>query len=185
MLPMERQQRIKELITTHQSMKISELSKALHVSEMTIHRDLKPLLDQEFIIKTFGGIMLATQSKEDNTFEKCIICNQPVHPTLNYRLILTNNELEMACCSHCGLIRHQQLGDRVIQSICHDFLHNTAISAPLAWYVVDTSINMGCCQPQVLPFEWKEHAEGFIKGFGGNIYSFNEVSKVIAQKMKG
>src|SRR5690625_4620171 len=44
MLPIERINRIKEIVTDKQTIKISELSKILNVSEMTIHRDLKPLI---------------------------------------------------------------------------------------------------------------------------------------------
>src|SRR5690625_7888217 len=61
MLPIERQNRIKELIQVKHNMKISELSKELCVSEMTVHRDLKPLIDAGIVIKTFGGISLVTE----------------------------------------------------------------------------------------------------------------------------
>ena len=60
MLPVERRSRIKALIQSKQNMKISELSELLGVSEMTIHRDLRPLLEEGLIHKTFGGITLAS-----------------------------------------------------------------------------------------------------------------------------
>src|SRR5699024_6757310 len=51
MLPIERINRIKEIVTDKQTIKISELSKILNVSEMTIHRDLKPLIADGYLFK--------------------------------------------------------------------------------------------------------------------------------------
>lgn len=167
-------------------MKISELSKELCVSEMTIHRDLKPLIDAGIIMKTFGGISLVQEHVNKETrVDECIFCNRHIEVRMAYRLVLPNNNIEMACCAHCGLLRHRQLRDHVAQAICHDFFRHTTISAPLAWYVMDTSVHMGCCQPQVLTFEWKEHADKFVKGFGGNVYPFNDAIEIVFQKMNG
>ncbi|MBM7600591.1 DeoR/GlpR family transcriptional regulator of sugar metabolism [Virgibacillus halotolerans] len=184
MLPIERQNRIKALILNKRNIKISELSQTLQVSEMTIHRDLKPLIETGMIIKTFGGISLNSSEagKLDDT-QTCVFCSSGVDERQAYRLILSNNQIEVACCAHCGLLRQRQLGDDVTQAICHDFLKQTTISAPDAWYVMDTSIHMGCCQPQVLTFQFKEHAVKFVKGFGGNVYPFQEAIEVLDQKM--
>ena len=184
MLPVERQNRIKSLIQEREHMKISELSQELNVSEMTIHRDLKPLIDQEYVIKTFGGVTLSQHlQKLPPSPEVCVICQRDINERLAYRLILPNNQIEMACCAHCGLMRHRQLSGNAIQAICHDFLKHTTISAPDTWYVMDTSINIGCCQPQVLTFEQKSDAEKFTKGFGGHIYTFEEAVSAVHEKM--
>ncbi|SES93952.1 NosL protein [Oceanobacillus limi] len=179
MLPAERQQQIKLLIQEKQHLKISELSKTFSVSEMTIHRDIKPLLDQGIVKKTFGGI---TCGQHENTSTAnqmaCVICGSSIKERLNYRIILPESKIETACCAHCGLIRHWQLGDKVIQAICYDFLRQTTIPATHAWFVMDTSIHIGCCQPQILAFELKEHAEKFVTGFGGKIYTFNEAMEM-------
>lgn len=184
MLPIERQNRIKDLILNQHNMKISDLSKELQVSEMTVHRDLKPLIEAGLIVKTFGGISLLTNEEAKIVNDTCcVFCNSNVDERQAYRIILTDNRIEMACCAHCGLLRQRQLGEDVIQAICHDFLKHTTISAPSAWYVMDTSIHIGCCQPQVLSFQWKEHADKFVKGFGGAVYPFQEAIEVIFQKM--
>lgn len=167
-------------------MKISELSKALGVSEMTIHRDLKPLIEEGIVIKTFGGVSLAREQPHNKSrTDRCVYCDRRIQQRLAYRMILPNNKIEMACCAHCGLLRHRQLGDEAIHAICHDFLRQTTISAPLAWYVMDTSVDMGCCQPQVLTFEWQEHAEKFVKGFGGDVYAFAEAIEAVFRKCTG
>lgn len=184
MLPVERQQRIKELVAMKKALKISQLSEELGVSEMTIHRDVKPLLDSGFLIKTFGGIALAPESPPFQTsVTGCVFCNQLVTERLAYRLILQDGTIEHACCAHCGILRHHQLGPNVTQAICHDFLCQTTISAYVAHFVIDAEVSISCCQPQVLSFELRDHAERFVKGFGGTIFTFEQVSDIITEKM--
>ncbi len=183
MLPIERIKRIKELVQKRQVIKISELSNLLNVSEMTIHRDIKPLIDDGIILKTFGGIRLIENEANLQDDNLCVVCNRPIHSKLSYRMILPNNQIEIACCGHCGLMREQQLGDGILQSICQDFLKQTTLSAKLAWFVFDTSIDIGCCQPQVLTFEKKEDSEKFIKGFGGITIPFDQALDLIHNKM--
>jgi DNA-binding Lrp family transcriptional regulator len=185
MLPIERQERIKALIRARKNMKISELSKELGVSEMTVHRDLKPLIESGIVIKTYGGVSLASdESVKKNETDECVLCKRKVNERLSYRLILLENQIDTACCAHCGLLRFRELGERVIQAICYDFLRQTTISGRLAWYVMDTSLHLGCCQPQVLTFEYKEHAEKFVKGFGGTVHAFREAMEFVHQMMK-
>lgn len=183
MLPIERQNFIKSVITEKKHMKISDLSNQLDVSEMTIHRDLKPLIEQGVVLKTFGGVTYNNKSTIQPVGETCTYCSGAINEKMAYRLILTNNDIEVTCCAHCGLLRHQQLDKEVMQAICQDFFRQTTISAPHAWYVMDTSVDMGCCQPQVLTFEWKEHAEQFIYGFKGTLYTFPEAMKAVSNKM--
>lgn len=187
MLPIERRECIRELILEHSNLKISELSKELGVSEMTIHRDLKPLIDNGMVIKTFGGISLAQESsaKTDLSKNVCVFCHRRIEERLAYQLILDDNSIEMACCAHCGLLRHRQLYEKVPHAMCHDFFIQTTVSAPTAWYVMDTSVHIGCCQPQVLTFAWREQADQFVYGFGGKVYSFQQAMEVVFQKMNG
>ncbi|HLR69537.1 DeoR family transcriptional regulator [Virgibacillus alimentarius] len=183
MLPIDRQNQIKKLIKKKQTLKISELSEMLDVSEMTIHRDLRPLIESGDVIKTFGGVTIAQKHKSSANPEECTVCQRSINERMAYRLILPNNQVETACCAHCGLLRHRQLNEQVVQALCYDFLKQTTISAPLAWFVMDTSLHLGCCQPQVLPFEWRDHAEKFVHGFGGNVYPFHEALEIVFKKM--
>lgn len=185
MLPVERVERIRQILETKKNVKISELSSRLNVSEMTVHRDIKPLIEDGFVNKTFGGVSLATSTKvEHHESNSCIYCHRPILEKTAYKLILKNQRTETACCAHCGLLRHEQLGEEVAQAICYDFLRQTTISVSLAYYVMDTSLNIGCCQPQVLSFEWEQHANQFVKGFGGTVYPFQDAVIVLQEKMK-
>src|SRR5690625_4634609 len=109
MLPIERLTRIKELVTEKGNIKITELSEYLNVSEMTIHRDVKKLVDEGFVIKTFGGISLAKQlSPTHFTDDTCTCCQRAINERFLYQIMLTNNHIERTCCAHCGLLRQVQ-----------------------------------------------------------------------------
>ncbi|HLQ74223.1 MAG TPA: DeoR family transcriptional regulator [Bacillota bacterium] len=183
MLPVERQNRIMELVKERKNIKISELSTILSVSEMTVHRDLKALIAGGEIIKTFGGISLKESVQAHPKDDKCTYCHGSINDRLAYRIILANNDVEFTCCAHCGLLRHRQLREKATHAICHDFLKHTTINSSQATYVMDTSLNVGCCQPQVLAFELATDANKFVKGFGGTVYTFTEAIDVVYHKM--
>lgn len=186
MLPIERKNKIKELIQERRAMKISDLSREIGVSEMTIHRDLKPLIAEGFAVKTFGGIIASqNQVKVENSSIICDYCHRPLNDRLAYRIFLEDSTMIAACCAHCGLLKHRQVKEQVTHAICRDLILQTTINASSAWFVMDTSIHIGCCEPQILTFEHKEHATKFVKGFGGEVYSFNEAMEVIYKKMCG
>lgn len=182
MLPIERRNKILQLINERQCIKISELSELLHVSEMTVHRDLAPLVHKGLVVKTFGGIMQPPKEQKE-TQENCVFCHKDYQKHLTYRLILPCGTVEVACCAHCGFLRHYQLNEEVNQVLVNDFLKQTTINALTATYVMDTTLDLNCCQPQALPFEHKKHAEQFAQGFGGHIYSFEEAKQFVYEQM--
>ncbi|GGA57319.1 HTH-type transcriptional repressor YcnK [Kroppenstedtia guangzhouensis] len=182
-LRVERQKLIQELVQTRRNLKISDLSHMFGVSEMTIHRDIKPLIEQGMVMKTYGGFtLIRPEPGKDVDRDECVYCSRKIDDRLVYRLVLTENRVENACCGHCGLLRHHQLQDEVVQAICFDFFLGTTITASHAWYVMDTLVDIRCCQPQVLTFEHKEYAEGFVQGFGGSVLSFEQAVQHLQSK---
>ncbi|NHC39793.1 DeoR family transcriptional regulator [Bacillus sp. MM2020_1] len=182
MLQSERQDKIKELIKERRNLKISEISEIFQVSEMTVHRDIKPLVNEGVIMKTFGGITLVREipgNPESNN--ECILCNSQINPRFVYKIILPENRIEDTCCALCGLVRQFQLGESVIQALCFDFLTGTTVSSFLAWYVFESSIRVGCCKPQILTFERKDYAEKFVSSFGGKVMNFQEAIEKICK----
>ncbi len=59
MFPEERQQKICDIVTQRRSVKVTDLSNELEISEATIRRDLEELQKQKRIIRTHGGAMSA------------------------------------------------------------------------------------------------------------------------------
>ncbi|SDX39027.1 DNA-binding transcriptional regulator of sugar metabolism, DeoR/GlpR family [Marininema mesophilum] len=186
MLPHERQERIRERIRELGQVKISQLSAELAVSEMTIYRDIQPLLQEGWAHKVYGGIALTRQEEGSSLVAdgKCMLCGRSVDSRLAYRLILPDR-VETACCSHCGLLRFSQLNRSDIQALCQDFFTNTTINAQMAWYVLNGVVDVGCCRPQLLCFEQERIARGFVKGLGGEVLSFSDAILRVTSAMDG
>lgn len=183
MLPIERRQRILTWLQQEESLRIAEISNRLNVSEMTVYRDLKPLIDEKKILKTSNGITLSVESyASTNT---CTYCYKPTNSRLSVQLIKNNQQVENTCCAHCGLLRYQDIAEEVAQIICQDFLKDTTISAKMATFLLNADLSLNCCQPQVISFDSLQQAEKFQKGFGGNIYSFEEAMGAIHKEMNG
>jgi DNA-binding transcriptional ArsR family regulator len=183
MLPIERQKQILKWLSEEGNLSIIEISKRLNVSEMTIYRDIKPLLERKKIKKTSGGITLV--ELEDFSSNTCRYCLKELNNRHPVQIITNDLKVEQLCCPHCGLLRYKDIEKDVSQIICRDFLQNTTISAKLAYFLMDCDFNLNCCQPQVLTFESLKYAEQFQKGFGGNVYIFNEAINEIGKRMNG
>lgn len=183
MLPIERQQQILSWLEREGTLRVSEISKRLEVSEMTVYRDLKPLIDEQKISKTSNGITLVSTSYE--TSSRCSYCFKDTNSRFSVQLIKRNQQVEHTCCPHCGLLRFQDIEKDVSQIICHDFLKDTTISAKMATFLMNAEINLNCCQPQVIAFESIKQAKQFQKGFGGEIYNFEEAIEAISVQMHG
>src|SRR5699024_2054828 len=134
MLPIERKKQIRDLISTKKTLRINELSEQFNVSEMTIYRDIKPLIEEGIISRTPGGISLTKKSQQPSHDQNnCIYCHKPNQSKLNYRLILSKDNIEAAGGDDCRLLRHRQSSEELFHAICHDYFMNTTISASLTW----------------------------------------------------
>jgi DeoR family transcriptional regulator, copper-sensing transcriptional repressor len=183
MLPIERQQQILTWLEYEETLRVSDISKRLEVSEMTVYRDLKPLIDEQKVFKTSNGITLKTQSYISSNH--CSYCYKDSNTRMSVQLIKKNQHVEKACCPHCGLLRFQDIENEVSQMICRDFLHATTISAKTAVFLLNADIHLNCCQPQVMAFESIKQAKQFQMGFGGNIFHFEEAIQAITMEMHG
>lgn len=183
MLPIERQKQLLVWLKEEGALSISEISERLQVSEMTIYRDIKPLLTENKIIKTSGGITLASINNIPSSV--CTYCLKESNSRHPVQIITNDLKVEQLCCPHCGLLRYRDIEKDVSQIICRDFLHNSTISAKMAFFLLDSDFNLNCCQPQALAFESRKQAEQFQMGFGGTIFRFEEAIEEVQKRMKG
>lgn len=182
MLPIERQQQILTWLENEGTLRVSEISKRLEVSEMTVYRDIKPLIAQEKVLKTSNGITLVTQT--DFSSNRCSYCYKDARSRFSVQLIKKDHRIEQACCPHCALLRYKAIENDVSQMICHDFLKDTTISAKTAIFLLDADLHLNCCKPQVIVFESMKQAKQFQMGFGGRIYHFAEAIQVLMEDMQ-
>ncbi|MEH7110182.1 DeoR family transcriptional regulator [Bacillus sp. JJ1764] len=183
MLPFERQQQLLIWLKQEGPLSITEISKRLNVSEMTVYRDIKVLMEDRKVVKTSGGVSLAETKQGSST--ACTYCLKESNTRHSVQIITHDLKIEQQCCPHCGLMRYSDIEKDVSQIICRDFLSDTTISAKMAFYVIDSDFNLNCCQPQVLAFGSLKHAEQFQRGFGGALLPFDKAIKEIKQRMNG
>ena len=183
MLHIERQRKIINWLYEEGTLSIADISKRLNVSEMTVYRDIKPLMEENKINKTSRGISLASITNvPSNTCKYCLKDLNNRHPV---QIITHDQKVEHLCCPHCGLLRYRDIEKNVSQIICRGFLQNTTISAKLAYFLMDTDFNLNCCEPQVITFESLKYAQQFQKGFGGVIFQFNQAIEEVVKRMNG
>ena len=182
-LPIERQQQILTWLEKEAALRVSEISKRLDVSEMTVYRDIKPLIEQQKVLKTVNGITLVPQKFDSSHCAYCFKNNS--NSRFAVQLIKLNGQIEHTCCSHCGLLRYKEIENEVSQIICRDFLFDTTMSGKTSIFLLNADIHLNCCQPQVIPFGSLQHAKKFQMGFGGELCTFVEAIEAINLKMSG
>ena len=182
MLPIERQKQILSWLKDEGTLKVSDISRNLNVSEMTIYRDIKPLIDEQKIVKTSNGITLTKEI--DNSSNHCSYCFKGINTKLSVQLIKINHQIEQTCCIHCGLLRYRDIQQEISQIICRDFLHDTTLSAKTGFFLINPDLHTNCCQPQVLTFNSIDEANKFQMGFGGDIYNFELVIDALNSQMQ-
>lgn len=74
MYPVERQQKILEIVRKQQVTKHSELTEILQISMETLRRDIQILVQQGLIEKFYGGIREVEQSLTETLIEQRMIC---------------------------------------------------------------------------------------------------------------
>ncbi|MBN6885700.1 DeoR family transcriptional regulator, copper-sensing transcriptional repressor [Cytobacillus horneckiae] len=184
MLPIERQQQILAWLEEEGTLKVSDISERLKVSEMTIYRDIKQLVSENKAAKTTNGVALFQKEKSFSS-NQCAYCFKEGKSRLSMQIIMHDHSVEHACCPHCGLLMFSERRDEISQLICHDFLYDTTISAKMATFLLQPDIQIHCCEPQVIAFQSTKHAKQFQKGFGGEICDLEKAIHIIKSEMQG
>ena len=171
MLPADRRSYILSLLAERGMVRIDELSRALGVSVMTVHRDLDRLAVEGRVQKVRGGAVLRTPAPSPG--DECPVCHASPLTRTQMVLHLSDGSHERACCPHCGLLALAAAGSRAIAALVTDFLYGRMVNARVASYVVEPEVHL-CCTPTVLAFEHSEDATRFQRGFGGQVLGMEE-----------
>ncbi|MFP3339635.1 hypothetical protein R0J91_16775, partial [Micrococcus sp. SIMBA_131] len=85
----------------------------MDVSEMTVYRDLKPLMEANKVRKTSNGI--STMEAHSLPADTCTYCLKPATSRRSVQLVKKDHTIEQACCPHCGLLRYEDIKEEVMQ----------------------------------------------------------------------
>ena len=178
-----RKKEILRILQERGEVTVKELSHIFKVFEMTIYRDVRELEKDGEIKRKHGSILLNTiENKEPIALKSCPVCSKPITRSHPYKIIVENSKAVEACCEHCGLMLHLKYVDKNVSALTFDFITEKPVNALDAWYVVGSSA-VPCCSPSVIPFNCKEDAEKFAKGFGGKILNFIDAYNEIINRM--
>ena len=101
MIPQQRKQVITDLVRKNKAVKVTDLSERLHISDVTIRRDLKELEDAGILTRTHGGAIRRTNTafepqisilETEHVPEKTAIAKEA------YKLIVGLEQNRRSCC---------------------------------------------------------------------------------------
>ncbi len=181
MLAIERRDLILKKLRETGRVQVSELSKTLGVSRMTVHRDLDALADEGFIDKVFGGAVLAVEHRQIPQTGTCAVCGRPIN--IHTRVVLNTQVGEdiETCCPHCALLLLEARND-IVSGLAVDFIHGKMINIKTATFLVDPDVTV-CCTPAVLCFADDKEAKRFQIGFHGELAPLRSAQKLTAKHM--
>lgn len=177
----ERQNQIMDVLAEQGHASVEMLGKLLGVSKMTVHRDLDALANEKRVRKVHGGAALSEEPKGEGD---CTFCHShiPTDSRTKVTLHLTDGTHRHACCPHCGLLAVPRLGGQVATVLVTDFLYGRIINARTAAYVYKPGLDI-CCAPTTLAFHQTGDAERFKRGFGGEVFTFEQAIEVLHAEM--
>lgn len=178
----ERRRRILDALHRQSHLQVDELAADLGVSRMTIHRDLDALERAGNLRKVHGGAAMVDPSTE--TGVRCWFCKAaiPAGSRTQVLLHLPDDVVQPACCPHCGLLALAMRGAGVTATLVTDFLYGGISSAQQAVYLIDPAVRL-CCTPTVLAFFDAADAARFQRGFGGEVFGFDETMHYLRQSL--
>lgn len=191
MIPSARRQHILKQLADRGTVRISQLSREMSVSAMTVRRDLATLAAEGRVRRVHGGAVLVTDTQPAADSRdaaahagdtRCPTCYHSTHTHTQVVLHLRDGGHQRACCPHCGLMQIQKLGARVQASLVTDFISGQTVNAHTAVYVVAPDVTI-CCTPTVIAFQRREDARRFQQGFNGQVVNMQTATETIFQMM--
>jgi len=172
-----RQQKIMGMINQSKSLTIEQIQKVVGISQATTYRETQTLIKFGLVAKIPGGI-----SQPEFSTSLCIQCGREINSRTVFIFEQKDGTRNTACCAHCGLMALSHRTD-INTVMTTDFFYGTTLNARLAWYVLDSEVNL-CCRPSVLSFSNNKDADRFVSGFGGTVMDFVTVHKAIDKMME-
>lgn len=163
-----RQHKILNLISVESGISASMLAKQLHVSRMTIHRDLSALAAQGHLRRIHGGALYQKPVHSQN----CPICRRKPLAHQQAEIITPAALKTRTCCTTCGLLQILMRSDQARLWV-HDLLTGQRLAAEQAFFLINSAAS-SCCQPSTLSFAQQDQLSLFQTGFGGTAARLND-----------
>ncbi|MCF6179148.1 MAG: DeoR family transcriptional regulator [Geopsychrobacter sp.] len=170
----ERQRKILSLLARESGISAGQLALRLQVSRMTIHRDLRSLLERGLLLRIHGGAVAKSVLAQETISGYCDVCDRPLLPHQRCEIHKADQPVDHACCAACGLRQLIRQAGSIHSVRVGDHISGRMLPADEACFLVN-SLAMPCCQPSVLSFANEDEVVLFQAGFGGSIARLDEV----------
>jgi len=112
--------------------------------------------------------------------QQCSLCGMDLHRYTHVRYTLTTVDgKEITTCGvQCGLLLQLNLGDTFQSAIATDLLSHQTIPTDKAWFVYRSEIITDMA-PGFIAFSSRDHAAGFVKGFGGKVLTLQQALDIV------
>jgi DeoR/GlpR family transcriptional regulator of sugar metabolism len=167
----DRQEKLLDLIRSHQTATIEQIEASFGVSAATAYRDMRALVEAGLAAKTSRGVKAVPAPEAPRLERKCHFCSAPVSERMAFILQMQDGSQISTCCPHCGLMALSRLG--VHSALTSDFIYSRMVNARQAVFLLESAVNL-CCEPTVLSFANESDAQRFQQGFGGQIYALDQ-----------
>ena len=130
-------------------------------------------------------LMLSVSLAWAGGVKRCIVCGMDVskHPHTRYLVQTTDGKKHSTCGVQCGLTLHLRFKDNWKSAKAKDLLSNRTLDVKKGFYVYKSSVITDMA-PGFIAFKRRGDAEKFVKGFGGQVVTYEEALKIWKERMK-
>jgi hypothetical protein len=117
--------------------------------------------------------------------KRCPNCGMNVgaYPHTRYLVLSLEGKEMISCGVQCGLTIQLRLKEKFKSATAVDLLSNRPIEARKAFYVYKSSVITDMA-PGFIPFALRKNAEQFVRGFGGQVLTYDEALAVWKKQME-
>ncbi len=110
----------------------------------------------------------------------CSLCGMDLnkYTHVRYTVSTTDGQEITTCGVQCGLILQMNLGTSFKSAIATDLFSHKIIPSDKAWYVYRSKI-ITDMSPGFIAFASRDHADRFVKGFGGTVLNLQQALDTI------
>ena len=137
------------------------------------------------LLFVFFGISFVISGPSVLADERCIVCGMDLsqYPHTRYRIRTDDGKEYVTCGVQCGLILHLRFEDKWKSATATDLLSNQPFDVKKGFYVYKSSVITDMA-PGFIAFSTKSNAEKFVKGFGGQVVTYDEALNIWKKQMK-
>jgi nitrous oxide reductase accessory protein NosL len=139
-----------------------------------------------FMLLCLCSVFIITISGLANAADKCPLCGMNIagNENTSYEITFADGKKVTYCCPHCGLWVQSEDKKKIKSARARDFMSGEWMDPAKMTFLFNSSA-VPACSPSWIAFGKEDEAKKFQKGFGGQVFSFENALKERAKHPKG